>query len=277
MVRVCVGMVLALLLAVSSDAGIAGTLSTGARQAAEFILQKFGKRVPTQTVEEVAAAVSGAAAKYGDEAVPYLKASGHAGFDALEQAGVKAPDVIKLYVKRGNEAVWIISKPEKLAIFIKHGDGAAEALIKHPGRADVLSARHWAECGGALNRISQQNAQRLGMSADEGLLSATQRSPELLGVIRKYGDPAMNFIWNNKGALTVGTLLAGFLVDPEAYFSGAKSLVEPVAQSVVEPIVKGVNWTLILSAILVVAFLPFIVRSVQKARTERRGRHDDHK
>ncbi len=277
MVRVCVGMVLALLLAVSSDAGIAGTLSTGARQAAEFILQKFGKRVPTQTVEEVAAAVAGAAAKYGDEAVPYLKASGHAGFDALEQAGVKAPDVIKLYVKRGNEAVWIISKPEKLAIFIKHGDGAAEALIKHPGIADVLIARHGDEAVGALNRISQQNAQRLGMSADEGLLSATQRSPELLGVIRKYGDPAMNFIWNNKGALTVGTLLAGFLVDPEAYFSGAKSLVEPVAQSVVEPIVKGVNWTLILSAILVVAFLPFIVRSVQKARTERRVRHDDHK
>ena len=114
MVRVCVGKVLALLLAVSSKAGIAGTLSTGAGQAAEFILQRFGKRVPTQTIDEVAAAVSSATAKYGDEAVPFLKASGHAGFDALEQAGAKAPDVIKLYVKRGNEAVWIISKLEKL-------------------------------------------------------------------------------------------------------------------------------------------------------------------
>ena len=113
-----------------------------------------------------------------------------------------------------------------------------EALIKHPGIADALIARHGDEAVGALNRISQQNAQRLGMSADEGLLSATQRSPELLGVIRKYGDPAMNFIWNNKGALTVGTLLAGFVADPEAYFSGIKSLVEPVAKRVIEPIVK---------------------------------------
>ena len=274
MVRICMGMVLALLLAVSSDASIAGTLSTGARQAAEFILQKFGKRVPTQTVDEVAAAVSGAAAKYGDEAV-ILKASGHAGFDALEQAGAKSPDVIKMYVKRGNEAVWIISKPEKLAIFIKHSDGAAEALIKHPGIADALIARHGDEAVGALNRISQQNAQRLGMSADEGLLSATLRSPELLGVIRKYGDPAMNFIWNNKGALTVSALLGGFIADPEAYFSGVKSLVQPLAKSVVESIVKGVNWTLILLAILVSAFLPFIVRSVQKARTEWRLRHSD--
>ena len=277
MVRLCVGMVLALVLTVSSDAGIAGTLSTGAKEAAEFILQKFGKRVPTQTVDEVAAAVSGAAAKYGDEAMPFLKASGYAGFDALEQAGAKAPDVIKLYVKRGNEAVWIISKPEKLAIFIKHGDGAAEALIKHPGIADALIARHGDEAVGALNRISQQNAQRLGISADEGLLSATQQSPELLGVIRKYGDPAMNFIWNNKGALTVGTLLAGFLEDPEAYFSGMKSLVEPVAKIVIEPIVKRFNWALILAAILVVVFLPLIGRSVQKVRTEWRFRHDDQK
>ena len=156
MVQVCLGIVLALLLAVSSDLGIAGTLTTGARQAAEFILQKFGKRVPTQTVDEMLAAVSGAAAKYGDDkAVPFLKASGHTGFDALQQAGEKAPDVIKLYVKRGNEAVWLISKPEKLAIFIKHGDGAAEALIKHPGIADALIARHGDEAVGALNRISQ--------------------------------------------------------------------------------------------------------------------------
>ena len=113
------------------------------------------------------------------------------------------------------------------------------------------------------------------MSADEGLLSATQRSPELLGVIRKYGDPAMNFIWNNKGALTVGTLLVGFLADPEPYFSGVKSLVEPVAKSVVEPMIKGVNWTLILSAIFVVAFLPVIVRSVRKAKQTGGARIDN--
>jgi hypothetical protein len=268
MARLFGGMALAVLLAVSSNMAMAGALSAGAKQTAEVIFQKFGKRVPTQTVDELAAAVSGVASKYGDEAVPFLKATGHAGFDALDQAGTKAPEVIKLYLKRGDEAVWVVSKAGKLAIFLKHGDGAAEALIKHPGIADTLIARHGDEAIGALNRLSQQNAQRLGMSLDDGLLSATQRSPELLGVISKYGDPAMNFIWTNKGALTVGTLLAGFLADPEAYFSGVKSLVEPVAKSVVEPIVKSINWTLILSAILLVAFLPFIVRSVRNSRKE---------
>jgi hypothetical protein len=136
-------------------------LSHGAKQAAEFILQKFGRRVPTQTVDEVAAAVSGVVAKYGDEAVPFLKASGHAGFDALEQAGDKAPEVIKLYLKRGDEAVWIISKPEKLAIFIKHGDTAAEALIKHPGIADSLIAQYGDDAAGALAKISRQSSRCL--------------------------------------------------------------------------------------------------------------------
>ena len=277
MAQRCAGLVLALLLAVSSNMGMAGTLSVGAKQTAEFIIQKFGKGVPTQTVDELAAAVSGVASKYGDDAVPFLKATGHAGFDVLDQAGAKAPEVVKLYFKRGDEAVWVISKPGKLAIFLKHGDGAAEALIKHPGIADTLIARHGDEAIGALNRLSQQNAQRLGMSADEGLLSATQRSPELLGVISKYGDPAMNFVWNNKGALAVGTLLVGFLEDPEAYFSGVKSLMEPIAKSVLEPIAKSVNWTLILAAILFVVFLPFIGRSFQKVRTGWRLPNDDPK
>jgi len=275
MTQLCGGMVFALLLAVSSNMAMAGALSAGAKQTAEFIFQKFGKKVPTQTVDELATAVTGVAAKYGDDALPFLKATGHTGFDALDQAGTKAPEVIKLYLKRGDEAVWVISKPGKLAIFLKHGDGAAEALIKHPGIADTLIARHGDEAIGALNRLSQQNAQRLGMSADEGLLTATQRSPELLSVLNKYGDPAMDFVWKNKGALTVGTLLVGFLADPEAYFSGVKSLVEPVAKSVVEPIVTSVNWTLILSVALLFTFLPIIVRSVRKARTEWRSRHDE--
>ena len=268
------GLILALLLSVSSGMAMGGTISAGAKQTAEFIFQKFGKKVPTQTVDELATAVSGLATKYGDETLPFLRATGHAGFDALDQAGAKAPEIIKLYIKRGDEAVWVISKPGKLAIFLKHGDSAAEALIKHPGIADTLIARHGDEAIAAINRLSQQNAQRLGMLADDGLLSATQQSSELLDVISKYGDTAMNFVWNNKGALAVSTLLAGFLADPESYFSGVKSLVEPVAKSVVEPMVKSVNWMLILSLILLITLLPIIVRSVRNARREWRSSRD---
>lgn len=147
-------------------------------------------------------------------------------------------------------------------------------LLGHPGIADALIARHGDEAVGALNRISQKSAQRLGMVSDEGLPSATQRSPELLGVIHKYGDPAMDFIWTNKGALTVATLLTRFLADPEAYFSGIKSLADTGLERVVEPMVKSVNWTLIVSAVLFVALLPLIVRSARRARSEWRPRQD---
>jgi hypothetical protein len=98
------------------------------------------------------------------------------------------------------------------------------------------------------------------MVAQDGLLTASARSPELLPVIRQYGDEAMDFIWKNKGALVVTSVLATFLADPQVYLSGAKELISPV--------VRSINWTLILAGILLVTFLPFIVRSLFKAKSE---------
>lgn len=264
MMRRVLAVILALLMAGPCTVATAGAIAAGAKEVAEYIIKRFGPAATRQTVDEVAAAVSGVAAKYGDEAVPFLRASGHAGFDALDQAGSKAPEVIKLYIKRGDEAVWIISKPEKLAIFIKHGDTAAEALIKHPGIADTLIAKYGDDAAGALANVSRQSSQRLGMVVEEGLLEASSRSPELLGVIRMYGDEAMDFVWKNKGALAVTSVLASFLNDPQAYISGAKGLIEPV--------VRSVNWTLILGVILLVIFLPVIARSLMRARRVVRSR-----
>ena len=41
----------------------------------------------------------------------------------------------------------------------------------------------------------------------KGELAAIGRTPELLGVIAKYGDPAMDFIWRNKVVLAGGARL----------------------------------------------------------------------
>lgn len=241
----------------------AGPAGTAIRETAEFILAKFGKGAAGQTVEDVTEATAKVVAKHGDETLPLLRNSGHAGFTALKEAGEKAPDVIKLYERRGDEAIWIISEPNKLAIFIKHGDSAADALLKHPGIADSLIGRYGDEAVGALNNVSRQNAQRLSMVADDGLLATTPRSKELLPVIQQYGDEAMDFIWKNKGPLTVAAVLGTFLSDPQAYVSGAKEL---VVSPVVEPIARSTNWTLIIAGVLVVVFLPFISRSIIKAR-----------
>ncbi len=230
------------------------------RETSEFILKKFGKGAAGQTADEVAKATAKIVAQHGDAALPLLRNSGHAGFTALRQAGDKAIDVIKLHARKGNEAIWIVSRPKKLSIFLKHGDSAADALIKHPGIADNLIGKYGDDAVGAINKVTRPNAQRLGVISKEGLLEASKRSPELLPVIRRYGDEAMEFIWKNKGSLTVASVLATFLADPDAYISGAKELVKPITESM--------NWTWIAGVALVVVFLPFIARSISKARAE---------
>jgi uncharacterized membrane protein (DUF106 family) len=73
----------------------------------------------------------------------------------------------------------------------------------------------------------------------------------------------MDFIWKNKGSLAVAAVFGTFLADPQTYISGAKEL---VVSPVIEPIARSTNWTLIIAGVLIVVFLPFITRSVMKAR-----------
>lgn len=152
---------------------------------------------------------------------------------------------------------------------MKHGDTAADALLKHPGIAEPLISRFGGDAAGALTRISKQNAQRLNIVANEGLLAAAPQSKELLPVIGRYGDAAMDFIWRNKVVLVGATVLATFLNDPQPFIQGLKEL---VIDPVVKPIVGSVNWTLIFSVGLLIIFLPFVARSLVKARAAMKSR-----
>jgi len=237
----------------------AGVLDTGARETAETILRKFGREAVDETLEQITTRTETAVAKHGEECLPLLERAGPAGFRALEDAGEKAPQVIKLYARRPDEAIWIISEPKKLAIFIKHGEGAADALFKHPVIADELIDRYGGAAIGAINSINRQNAQRLAMLSADGSLDKLGRSGEVLSVVGKWGNDAMDFIWRNKGALTVATLLGTFLKDPEIYIKGGKQLVSSVA--------THTNWTLIICAVLFFLFLPFITKAIAAAIT----------
>jgi hypothetical protein len=55
------------------------------------------------------------------------------------------------------------------------------------------------------------------MLAEDGTLARTGRWSELLAVIGRYGHRALTFVWRNKGALTVTTVVTAFLDDPEPF------------------------------------------------------------
>ena len=92
------------------------------------------------------------------------------------------------------------------------------------------------------------------MMMEQGELVKIGRSSELMNVVAKFGDSAMTFVWNNKGALLVGTALAAFLADPEPFINGTLDLANVAANAAIEPIAKEIgvrtNWT---TAILVLA------------------------
>ena len=246
--------------------------SAATREASEFIIAKFGKGAAGNSIDEVSQATIRAVEAHGEEALGFLRAAGHSGFVALTEAGELSPELIKFFARKGDDAIWVISDPKKLSIFLKHGDSGAEALLKHPGIADNLIERFGEDAVTALNSISRQNAQRLSIMEREGVLTATPQSAELLTVIRRYGDEAMDFIWKNKGSLTVATILASFIKDPQAYMSGFKDL---VVDPIVVPIVSNTNWSLIIAGILFFVFLPKIARSIRSARSTLRETKPD--
>jgi len=236
MKKIAITLILTIFMTCVATAALsAGPWSKPVRETAEWIFKQFGIGAAGETVEQIARRAARAAARHGDDVLPILRKTGHAGFAALKTAGRQVPDLIRLCTKKGDDALWLITDPDKLKLFLRYGDEAAEALIKHPHIADGLVTRFGDNAAAALTRLSRTNAQRLAISAQDGLLTQTSRSAELLPVIRKYGDQAMDFIWKNKGALTTLTLLSTFVRDPEPYISGGKDLVvEAAARPVTE-------------------------------------------
>lgn len=258
----CNSQFLALIISLTCANALAGVTTAALREAAEAIVRKFGPGTAGGSAKQVAETLGKTIAKHGEESLPLLRSAGHKGVVALEEAGAKAPEVIKLFAKRGDEAVWIISEKGKLAIFLKHGDTAADALLKHPSIADSLINQFGKSGATALNAVSRPNAQRLVMLAEDGALTKLGRQEELLQLVGRRGDAAMEFIWKHKGALAVTAALTAFLANPDPYIEGTKKLIT-------EPILARINWTVIAGIALVILLGPLVYRSLAKARLEK--------
>jgi hypothetical protein len=226
-----------------------------ARESAEYIMRKFGKEVGKDTVETLTEKLTSLGMRHGDEAIVALRKVGPRGLQIIADAGEHAADVVRLMTQFGEEAAWVLSRPRGLAIFLQHGDDGVRILIKHRAVAEPLVARFGEAAVHAFNPLTPQNGRRLAMLVDEGTIIQGSRASEVLDVVAKGGDKAMEFIWNNKGALAVTAGLTAFLAQPQTFIDGTKDLAEIVsrpatqaAKEIGREIGRRTNWTVVIIA-----------------------------
>lgn len=274
---------LAIAIAVATSGSVlADAKSKLAKETAEYVLRKFGKEAGEEGVETLARKVEVLTLKYGDDAAVAVKKVGPRAFRVVEEAGENGGETVKLMARHGDGAIWVVAQPSRMAIFAKYGDDAAEAMIKHGEVAEPLLRSIGKPAAGAFNAVSTKNGRRLAMMAEDGELAKIGESPELLSVIAKYGDAAMDFVWRHKGALAVGTTLAAFLADPQPFIDGTADITKIVAENVAAPIAavpsqvageaaKRTNWTIVMVAVVLVVGALLGARSWSRRRSNRRA------
>ena len=134
-----------------------------------------------------------------------------------------------------------------------------------------------------MAELAPRNARRLAMLAEDGTLARSGRWGELVAVIERHGDRAMDFVWRHKGALAVATVLGTFLADPEAFLGGGRELIGGAAQEATQPIAlmagtAAGRWMGIARSVVVVGLawlvlVPVLVVSARLIRQIRRRSH----
>jgi len=246
----------------------AGVMTKAATEAAEYVIKTFGKEAADQGVKNLAEQAERLAVKHGDEALTAFRKVGPQAVKLIDDAGEQAPLAVKLLSQHGDEAAWLVSKPDRLARVAQYGDDAAAALIKHNQVALPLIDDLGKPAAQAMKALSKQEGRELAMLASDGTLKQIGRTDELLAVVSKYGDKAMSFIWRNKALLIGGTLLASFLNDPEPYIEGIIKPVASIPGQVAAQAASSIDWTLIASIAILLAAV-FIAYKVWKHETRK--------
>jgi hypothetical protein len=258
-------------LALAAAPAAADGKTRAAQEAAAFVLQRFGREAARDGASVLARRIERAAVAHGDDVLKAVRLAGPRGLRLIEKGGVHSRQVARLLATHGEKgAVYVASRPQAMQLVLRHGEGAAAALVRSRGVALPAIESLGKPAIGAFQAIgSPQNARRLAMMAAEGgELARIGRTPELLAVIGTWGDAAMSFIWNHKGALAVSAALAAFLAEPQPFITGVRDLSKVVAENVVRPIAevpaiaaregaaeiaRKTNWNLVFVLVVVVA------------------------
>ena len=133
----------------------------------------------------------------------------------------------------------------------------------------------------AMAALAPRNARRLAILAEDGALARSGRWGELVAVIERHGDRAMDFVWRHKGALAVATVLGTFLADPEAFLGGGRELIGGAATQPIAIVADAAasRWMNIARSVVVVglAWLVLVPALVVSARLIRQIRRRSHR
>jgi hypothetical protein len=225
------------------------------------VLNRFGRQAVREGAETLARKIETFAVRHGEEGIQAVRRVGPRTFRVVEEAGVHANQAVRVMAKHGEPGVtWVLTRPQGMALFLKHGDRAAATLVKHAGVAEPIIEHLAAPAIRALEAAGPQAGRRLAIMFADGELARIGRTPEVLEVVARYGDRALDFVWRHKGVLVGGTLLAAFLANPEPFLEGtrivADNVVRPVAEipgQVAREAAGKTNWTLLLLVIVLIA------------------------
>jgi hypothetical protein len=249
-------------LALAVSPAAAGGKSKAAQEAAEFVMRKFGREAAKDGASVFARRIEQAAIAHGDEVFKAVRMAEPRGLHLIEEAGAHSKQLARLLAIHGEQgAVYVATRPKAMQLVLRHGEDAAAVLVKSRGVALPAVESIGKPAIRAFQAIgSPRNARRLAMMAgDGGELARIGRTPEVLAVIEKYGDKAMEFIWNHKGALVVTATLAAFLAEPEPFINGAKDITQTVVKPIADvsaiaakegtaEVARKTNWTLVFLA-----------------------------
>ena len=219
----------------------AGVPEQVARLAADEAARLLGRQAERTAVTTMSGRIARLAAEHGAETLVAVRRAGPEAVEVLERAGRRGALTSHLLAAHGTEALVIVREPVLLDLVVRHGDAAALALVHHPGLARSVIEATGTPGARALAGLSAQNARRMAMLVEDGTLIRLGHQEELLSAIERHGDRALDFVWRNKGALAVGTVLATFLRDPEPFLSGARELGGGMTHAVAQPVMGAAN------------------------------------
>jgi hypothetical protein len=209
-----------------------------AKETIEYVLKKFGKEAAQEGPERLAAKTESLAMRHGDEVFAAVKKTGPSGLKLIDEAGPNGHEAARLLGTFGDEARSIVGNPSRMALTGKYGDEAAVAMIKHPEIAEPVVAAYGKAGAKAMSEVGVENGRRLAAMVDSGELAKIGRGEELLGVVGKFGDRGMDFIYKHRKVLIGAAVLTAFLANPQPYIDGTLELASLVGENVVKPIVE---------------------------------------